>query len=211
MTDSYMFQDVTAALARMAAALRDNADYLTELDQKLGDGDLGITAKKAAEAIDAHIIAGATDAADLGKFVASAGMAVNRVASSTMGTLLATAAMRAGKIVKDSATLSPAQLADMLDAAAQGMRERGQAKLGDKTVLDALCPAAEAFRLALEAGQGLDEAGSRMAAAAEAGRDKVTPLRSRIGRAGWIGERTEGLVDPGCELCVLSLRALAGR
>lgn len=207
MAESFDLAAVQAALKRLAAALRGEADRLTELDQKVGDGDLGITAKKVADALDAHA---ATDSEDLGQYVGAAGMAANRVASSTMGTLLATAAMRAGKVVKGATALEPAQLAEMLEAAATGMAERGKAKRGDKTILDAIFPAAEAFRAALEAGRPLDGAGQEMVAAAAKGRDEVTPLRSRIGRAGWVGERTEGLVDPGCALCVLALAALAG-
>jgi dihydroxyacetone kinase len=98
----------------------------------------------------------------------------------------------------------------MLDAAAKGMQERGKAKLGDKTILDALFPAAEAFKAALDPGKPLAEAGAAMVAAAEKGRDEVTPKRNRVGRAGWVGERTEGAVDPGCALCVTALRALSG-
>jgi dihydroxyacetone kinase len=89
------------------------------------------------------------------------------------------------------------------------MRERGKANLGDKTILDALFPAADAFAAALDAGMSVEAAGRAMVRAAEDGRDAATPLRNKIGRAGWIGERTEGLVDPGCELCVVVLRALA--
>lgn len=211
MPETFDLADVDAALTRLASALRADADRLTELDQKVGDGDLGITAKKAADAIDAHVAKGGSTADDLGGHIAAAGMAVNRVASSTMGTLIATAAMRAGKVVKGSADISKAQLAEMLEAAAKGMQDRGKAKLGDKTILDALFPAAEAFKGALDAGKPLAEAGAAMVAAAEKGRDAVTPTRSRIGRAGWVGERTEGVVDPGCALCVTALRALSGR
>ena len=208
MSDGYGADEVRSALVRTAEALRENADAFTRLDQALGDGDLGITARKVADALVAHA-EGASPAEDLGGFIAAAGMATNRAASSTMGTLLATAGMRAGKLVKGAARLTDAQLTAMLQAAAEGMRERGKASLGDKTILDALFPAAEAFAAALEAGMPVEAAGRAMVRAAEEGRDAVTPLRNKIGRAGWIGERTEGLVDPGCELCVVVLRALA--
>lgn len=210
MADGFGLDDVNAALTRIARAMRANADRLTELDQQVGDGDLGITAKKAADAIDAHVArGGATD--DLGGYIAAAGMAVNRVASSTMGTLIATAAMRAGKVVKGASAIAPAELGEMLQAAAQGMKDRGKAELGDKTILDALFPAAAAFNEAVQSGKTLAEAGDAMVAAAEKGRDAVTPQRNRIGRAGWVGERTEGVVDPGCALCVAVLAGLAGQ
>jgi phosphoenolpyruvate---glycerone phosphotransferase subunit DhaL len=88
-------QDVKRALERVAEALDANRDYLTELDQALGDGDLGITAGKMAASLRDH--AKSADESDLGKYLFAAGMAVNRSASSSLGTLLATALMRAGK------------------------------------------------------------------------------------------------------------------
>src|SRR5688500_1662334 len=102
--------DVLAAFERVASALEANLDHLTALDQAVGDGDLGITAGKIAAALRAEAAAQrgpgapaaasaalATDAADadLGKLLAQAGMAVNRTASSSFGTLVATALMRA--------------------------------------------------------------------------------------------------------------------
>ncbi|WP_207483057.1 dihydroxyacetone kinase subunit L [Arenibaculum pallidiluteum] len=198
---------VAAAMRRVAAALEARKDTLTELDQAVGDGDLGITASKAGQALAAY--ADQEPGEDLGKYVAQAGMAVNRVASSTMGTLLATALMRAGKAASGKAALEPGDLAAMLRAADQGIQERGKAKPGDKTVVDALHPAAEAFAAAIEAGAPLQEAARRMAEAARRGMDEVTPLRNRIGRAGWVGERTEGRVDPGCAAMVAILEALA--
>ena len=200
---------VNVALGRVAEALRADADRLTELDQKMGDGDLGTTAKKVAKALDAYVADGG-DATDVGGHIAKAGMAANKAAASTMGTLLATAAMRAGKVVQGASDIAPDQLGDMLTAAAEGMQQRGKANLGDKTILDAIFPAAEALKAALADGKPLDQAADAAIAAAEDGRDSVTPNRSKIGRAGWVGERTEGLVDPGCALCVTVLKALKG-
>lgn len=199
---------VRAALARVAHALEANKDRLTELDQAMGDGDLGITAGKMAAALTAYA-ADEPPAADVGTYLAQAGMAVNRAASSSLGTLLATAAMRAGKEVRGQDEVEAADLARMLAAADAGIMERGKAKPGDKTIIDVLHPAAGAFAAAVEEGADLAAAAGRMLDAARAGRDAVTPLRSRVGRASWVGERTEGLVDPGCEAGVVILEAIA--
>jgi phosphoenolpyruvate---glycerone phosphotransferase subunit DhaL len=201
-------QAVIAAVRRVCAALNAQHEYLTGLDQAMGDGDLGITATKIAAALEAY--AQTDPAGDLGKWIAGAGMAVNRAASSTMGTILATALMRAGKEARGLAELSPTVLATMLTAADAGVQERGKAKLGDKTVVDALHPAAEAFAAALGQGDDLRSAGVMMVEAARAGRDRVTPLKSSIGRGSWVGERTVGLVDPGCAALVIMLEALVG-
>ncbi|MBE0698015.1 MAG: DAK2 domain-containing protein [Anaerolineaceae bacterium] len=197
---------VVNAFRRVAKALLENQENLLALDQAMGDGDLGITLAKIAVAMEEYVATVPAD--DLGKFLANAGMAANRVGSSSMGTLLATGLMRAGKEARGLAQLSEQQLALMLTAADQGVLERGKAQVGDKTLVDALHPAAEAFAAAVASGVDLRGAGLAMLGAAEEGRDRVTPLQSRIGRASWIGERTIGLVDPGCEALVVIFRAL---
>jgi phosphoenolpyruvate---glycerone phosphotransferase subunit DhaL len=200
--------EVRAAILRVARALDAHKEHLTELDQAMGDGDLGITAGKMAAALTAYA-ADEPPAADVGTYVAQAGVAVNRAASSSLGTLLATAAMRAGKEVRGLEEVAAADLARMLTAADAGVQERGKAKTGDKTIIDVLHPAATAFAAAVEEGLDVAAAAGRMLDAARAGRDAVTPLRSRVGRASWVGERTEGLVDPGCEAGVVVLVAIA--
>lgn len=208
MTTIYAGQAVVDAMLRAATALKAQADALTALDQAVGDGDMGYTLGKIADALIPY--ATATPPTDLGKFLGGAGMLANKAGPSTMGTLLATALMRAGKAVMGQAELSPADLARMFQAAEQGIQERGKAQLGDKTILDALHPAVEAFGAAIAAGEPVATAGARALAAATAGRDAVTPLRSKIGRASWVGERTEGRVDPGCAALVAILAALVG-
>ena len=73
-----------------------------------------------------------------------------------------------------------------------------------------LHPASDALAAALAAGEPLAAAGAAMLAAAREGRDRMTPLRNRIGRASWLGERTEGKVDPGCAFAVVALTAIVG-
>ncbi len=206
---TFRSDEVQLAMRRVAEALRVNVDYLTELDQAVGDGDLGVTAGKTADALQTYAEEEAGE--DLGRYLAGSGMAINRVASSTMGTLLATALMRAGKEVKGKAALDADDLSTMLTAARVGIQERGKAKLGDKTILDALEPAEITLKKALSRGDSLHSAAAEMVGAAQAGLESVTPLRSRIGRAGWVGERTEGKVDPGCALFIIVLEALAGK
>ena len=207
METEFKAADVAAAARRVAAALKADQAMLTELDQAVGDGDLGVTAIKLAEALE--YIAGQGGDADLGKFLAQTGMALNRAAPSTMGTLMATALMQAGKTVMGKKSLAVADLPQLLRVATQGVQARGKASLGDKTLLDAMQPASEAFAAAISAGKSLPVAAEAMVAAARDGRDRVTPLRNKIGRAGWLGERTEGKVDPGCGLAAVVLSAIA--
>ena len=200
---------VVAVVARVAERMDELRDYLTRLDGAVGDGDLGITASKGAAALQEYLSTN-PPGDDLGKFFSRMGMAFNRAASSTMGTLIATALMRAGKEASGLASLDAATLASMLIAADTGVQERGKAKLGDKTVVDALHPAAEAFAAAVERGDSLGAAGEAMLDAAREGRDAVIPLRSKIGRAAWVGERTVNQPDPGTVLLVQVLEAILG-
>lgn len=200
---------VTAAVARVADQLEGLRDPLNQLDAAVGDGDLGITVFKGAGAMREY--SGANSPADdLGKFLAGLGMAFNRAASSTMGALIATALMRAGREARGMAELDAETLARMLHAADAGIQERGKAKPGDKTIVDSLHPAAEAFSEAIDEGESLDDAAVRMLEAARAGRDVVIPLRSKIGRASWVGERTENQPDPGTVLFVRVVETVLG-
>lgn len=199
--------DVSAALHRAANRLLELRDHLNRLDAEVGDGDSGLTAEKGASALLAYLDV-TPPGEDLGKWLAVAGMAYNRAAPSTMGALLATAFMRAGKVVTGQATLSAADLAAMVLAADQGLQERGKVKPGDKTIVDAVHPAAVAFAEAVQGGEPLDAAAHAMLDAARAGRDAAIPLRAQVGRSNWVGERTEGHADPGTVLFVSALEAV---
>jgi dihydroxyacetone kinase len=207
MSEMATSEAVVAAVQRVGAGLVAQEAYLTSLDQQMGDGDLGITLSKIGLALQ-EFAATTPVEDDIGKWLGRAGMAANKAGSSSFGTLLATALMRGGKAVTGKVALTGEDLAAMFAAADAGVQERGKAQPGDKTVIDAMHPAAEAFISAIHAGQTLRAAGQSALAAAEAGRDSVTPLRSRIGRASWVGERTEGKVDPGCEAFVVMLRTV---
>lgn len=200
--------DVSAALRRASQVLVDQSEYLTKLDQAIGDGDMGITMRRIGAALLTYVEENEVD--DIGQYVAKAGMTANRAGPSTMGTLLSTALMRAGKAARGKTELNADDLAEMFAAADEGVAERGKASLGDKTIRDALTPAQEAFAAAVAQGIALEEALDGAIVAAKAGRDSVTPQRSKVGRASWVGERTEGKVDPGCEMLVLVLESISG-
>ncbi len=208
MSSTIQGMDVVNAIRRAGQVLIDQRDYLTALDQALGDGDMGITMNKVGSALLEYIEANPID--DIGKYLFQLSTAVNRAAPSTMGTLTAGALMSAGKAVRNKTALTPADLVAMFQAADESIQTRGKAKPGDKTVVDALHPASVAFAAAVEQGASLAEAAAAAIRAAETGRDSVTPLRSKVGRASWVGERTEGQVDPGCAMFVLVLKALVG-
>lgn len=206
MSETLQGQEIIAAIQRASNALKNESDYINSLDQSMGDGDTGITLNKVADALLDYVKN--NPIVDVGKFLMSAGMATNKAAPSTLGTLTATALMQAGKLVKGKSEITSEELALMFKAAVEEIQQRGKAQLGDKTIVDAIHPASEAFAVAVAEDDTLSEAGNKAVVAAEAGRDRVTPLRSKIGRASWVGERTEGKLDPGCAALVVVLKAL---
>jgi phosphoenolpyruvate---glycerone phosphotransferase subunit DhaL len=209
MSEAFKSPTLIYAIERASNALVQNTDFLTSLDQAMGDGDLGISMGKVGKAL--LVFALNTQPVDMGKYLVGAGAEANKAAPSTMGTLLATALMRMGKEITGKSEVTPTDVAAMLHAAFTGMQERGKANLGDKTILDAMHPADVALSNAIAEGLSLKEAGKKALEAAKKGSDSVTPLQSRIGRASWVGERTKGLPDPGCNAFVIVLEAIVGK
>jgi len=197
---------IVDAFKRVSQTLIDESDYLTSLDQAIGDGDMGINMERIGRALMEY--SNTTVISDIGNYLINAGMITNKVAPSTMGTLIAIALLRAGKEVKGKSELLMLDLSTILKSTFDAIQERGKANIGDKTILDALLPAYKAFDKAVNAGKNLQESGLLALRAAEEGRDKVTPLKSKIGRASWVGDRSVGNIDPGCALIVAIFSSL---
>lgn len=169
------------------------ADELGDLDQALGDGDLGITvslgAQATIEALD-QLPVGVTPA----EVVLACAKAFANANPSTMAALVAGALLAGSRVLGDAECIGNQQVGQFALAAAQSISQRGKSQVGDKTILDAMFPAAQAFIDAAADGEpGL----SRAIAAAEQGVRGSTSLQSRRGRASWLQERSIGLQDPG--------------
>jgi len=208
MRTSISSADLIAILERMAAEMEGQKDYLCTLDGAVGDGDQGVTM-----AIGFRAIRGVLDGLrgqDIGSVVTKSGLTFNGTAASTIGALFATACLRAGREAKGLPEIGLADLARMAEAAVAGIRERGKAEVGDKTVLDAMVPAAAALREAADQGLPLTEALTRSLAAAEAGVRATIPLKSKMGRAAWIADRTVGHQDPGATSFFLMWKCAVG-
>ena len=125
--------------------------------------------------------------------------------------LYATMMMRAARVAgeRQGAGIDASTFAAMVSAAVEGVQERGKAQRGDKTLLDALIPAAEAATAAAEAGASLSDVAGRTAEAAEEGARATVAMKSRTGRASWFSDRTEGVQDPGATAVSFMLRSFA--
>jgi len=199
---------LTTILSQVAADVALERDELNRLDAVAGDGDIGITIASGAQALQALLPGLADD--DLATVLKRCGSELARKVPSTSGTLVATGFLRAGRAAGDAMPEPTQQLAHCIEAALQSMRERGKAAPGEKTMLDALAPAAAAIRTAVIEGADVATALRHAATAAAAGADATKQMRAKVGRAGWLADRSEGHEDAGAHM-VAAIFASAAR
>jgi len=198
---------LVACLQRVAAVLHEQRQYLTDLDAAIGDADHGTNMDRGFAAVAARLDSATGQSPDvLLKLVATTLISTVGGAS---GPLYGTAFLRAGTALAGKSSLTIADCLAGFNAAVQGVIDRGKATTGEKTMLDALVPAQEAFAAAAEEGVDLLEAFKRAAEAAEAGAEATTPMLATKGRASYLGERSAGHQDPGATSSALMLRAVA--
>ncbi len=193
-------------IREMAAAMEENRRQLTKLDSEIGDGDHGNNMNRGFQAaLERLENADPATPADVLKAVS---MALISKVGGAAGPLYGTAFLRASTALGDKEEVSAEDAAEALEAALGGIKQRGKAEVGDKTIVDALQPAVEAAR---EAADGGSVAGVLRAAAgaAEEGAEATVPIRARRGRASYLGARAEGHQDPGATSTYMLLDAAA--
>jgi phosphoenolpyruvate---glycerone phosphotransferase subunit DhaL len=190
-------------LGEVAVSLREQRDYLTQLDAAIGDADHGTNMDRGFTAVVEKLdgLEGSP-----GKLLTTAGSTLVSTVGGASGPLWGTALRRAGKSLGDADEFDGAELADAFDAALAGVVELGAAQEGDKTMVDALAPAVRALRSQLDSGLGAAVAAAR--AAGEDGMRATTPLQASKGRASYLGERSIGHQDPGATSTALIIAAL---
>ncbi|HEY5584332.1 MAG TPA: dihydroxyacetone kinase subunit L [Ruminiclostridium sp.] len=203
---AYTIRDVKNIIKLSAEAAVSSKELLTELDSRSGDGDLGITMEKAAHALNNEIIR--YEGQDIGEFLIKSAMSVNKVAPSTMGTLLSCAIMSLGKEFKGKSEITCEHIAGIPSIMVHAIMQRGKAHRGDKTLLDALIPLADAFEASYNKGMGLQLAIKAAASAAKFGANRTKGMIAKVGRAKWIGERCRDYPDGGAVLCSIIIEAL---
>ena len=203
---------VAAWLHAFAAEIEVHRDELTELDAAIGDADHGVNMDRGMQAVAARLPADAEGPAGdspLGPLLKSAGMTLVSTVGGAAGPLYGTLLLEMGKAAAERTTLTAAEWAGVVSAGVAGVQLRGKAESGDKTMVDALLPAAEALRAAAGAGASLPAACRAAADAAAEGMRQTTPLVARKGRASYLGERSAGHQDPGATSSWLLLETAA--
>jgi len=191
---------VAGWLADFAAQIHDNHELLTDLDRAIGDADHGINMDRGMKAVTGLDPESFPSAAD---YLKKVGMTLVSTVGGASGPLYGTFFLRVGTAwtSEDGA----AGLGKALRAGLEGILQRGKASVGDKTLVDALSPALDAFDAAAEAGVG-----PALAAAASAcaqGRDATIPLVAHKGRASYLGQRSAGHQDPGATSMTMLIEA----
>ncbi|MBT2524405.1 dihydroxyacetone kinase subunit L [Streptomyces sp. ISL-99] len=186
-------------MAAMAAAVDREAGRLTELDSAIGDADHGSNLQRGFAAVAAALEK--EPPATPGAVLALAGRQLISTVGGASGPLYGTLLRRTGKALGDEAEVTPEQLAAALRAGVDAVAQLGGAKAGDKTMLDALIPAAAAL------GESLSFGAARTAA--DEGAVATVPLQARKGRASYLGERSIGHQDPGAASSALLIGTLA--
>ncbi len=187
-----------------ADRIHDRRDELTQLDSAIGDADHGINMDRGFSAVRDKL--SELDGFDLGATSKAVGMTLISTVGGASGPLYGTLFLRIATALGDRKTASAEELGQALRAALDGVRQRGKAEQDDKTMVDAMSPAVDAYEATIES--GMSAALNAAAEAAAAGRDRVTPLVARKGRASYLGKRAAGHQDPGATSTTILFESL---
>ncbi|CAN7496082.1 MULTISPECIES: dihydroxyacetone kinase subunit DhaL [Brucella] len=193
----------------VSASLEAERDRLSELDGAIGDGDHGTTMALGFQAVRSELSKLNLDETDISTVLNTAATAfINAVGAST-GPLYATGFRRAAQATAGRNDLDLVTCAIIIEAIGVGIRERGHGQRGDKTMLDAWLPAAEAAQTAVNENQSAGEFWNRIVSAATAGANTTRSMIAAKGRAARLRERSLGHIDPGAASTVIILQAMA--
>ena len=200
-------EDTLRWLHQVAVVLHENREFLTQLDSPIGDADHGINMDRGFQAVIAKLptVAGM----DIGSILKTVGTTLVSTVGGASGPLYGTAFLRAGMVNAGKHELYEADVVDMLEAALEGIKARGKAVPGEKTMVDALSPALLAAKETEAQHLGLSQLLRRASDAAEKGMKSTIPLLATKGRASYLGERSIGHQDPGATSSWLILKTLA--
>lgn len=205
MTTALTVDDFASWLRTFATAVHDNAALLTELDSAIGDADHGSNMDRGMTAVVALLDQTPFEGPD--ELCKKTGMTLVSTVGGASGPLYGTFFLRLGAALQGVDVVDAPAFGAALRAAVQGVQARGKAEIDDKTMYDALAPASTAYDGAAET--GFDAALAAAATAAAEGRDRITPLVARKGRASYLGERSAGHQDPGATSATLLLESAA--
>lgn len=195
-----------AVLKEAAAEWRLHSDELRRLDAVVGDGDMGVTVELGSKAMVDYLADPSEE--DMGKLLMKCGMQINKASPSTFGTLLASAFMEAGKTALGRKEIQVKDLVLVGHGAVDGVKKRGKAEVGDKTMVDALVPAVDALEQALGKGAGSTAAIEAAIRAARGGAEATVKMKAKHSRASYRLDGAVGVQDAGAAAMYYLIEAL---
>lgn len=203
---SFKNSGASSVVYHVVNTIIDNWVYLSEVDGLIGDGDHGVNMNKGftmtKNRLDGKEIGLSEGFNVLGKTL------ILEIGGS-MGPLYGTFFMEFAKGCKDVEEMDKEAFGTALQCALKGMQAFDKAKVGDKTLMDTLVPAIDAYEAALAEGKDFKGALQDMKAAAEKGKESTKDMVAKIGRAARLGERSRGVLDAGATSCNLILQSMA--
>lgn len=193
-------------IREMAGDVHDQRDFLTQLDAAIGDADHGINMDRGFAAAVAKLEA--EPDGPPGDLLEAVGTTLVLSVGGAAGPLYGSAIRQMGRALDGAKTFDAEALLVLLRAALEEVQRLGAAQVGDKTIVDSLSPAIEAFEKSLRSGDDLVGASSRAHAAALEGMHDTVPLQARKGRASYLGPRSVGHQDPGATSTTMFFAAL---
>ena len=204
---SYSIDDVKAQVRICAGKAIESEPMLTLLDSYSGDGDMGFSVQKGSYALLSMIESDCSD--DIGSFFNNCGIVFNKTAASTIGTLISSCFFMLGIKLCGMTELSDHDILMIPEYMSVALMMRGNASVGDKTILDALVPFSNEFVKTYSRCRDLHTALCEGAKAAKLAAKATKGMIATIGRAKWIGERSREYPDAGAVLCALIVGAMA--
>ncbi|MBD6619438.1 dihydroxyacetone kinase subunit L [Komarekiella sp. 'clone 1'] len=192
-------------LQAFATEIEQNKEYLTELDAAIGDADHGINMDRGFKKVSSQLPSLADQ--DISSILKTVSMTLISSIGGASGPLYGTWFLRASTAVAGKQELTEQDVLELLQAGLDGVLGRGKAQLGDKTMVDVLSPAVEAFEQAIREGKKTQEALNTAVVAAEQGLHNTIPMLAKKGRASYLGERSIGHQDPGGTSAYLMLKS----
>jgi|SRR5699024_5326718 len=189
-----MFKEFTDNLIEF---LQENKSYWNDLDAAQGDGDLGSTLIRAGEALQE------VSKQDLSvkEWFFLAGETIRKNAPSTLGVLIALAFTKSSKLISNETSFRNVNWGEVQKEMINEIQYRGNAKLGDKTILDALIPAVDAYNQSISEGKDNKNALQYAAYIAKKEANKTIQMVAQTGRSSWLGEKSKGNIDGGAMFC----------
>ncbi len=203
---SISIQDGSPVMTALIKAIQANKQYLSDIDGLIGDGDHGINMNKGFTLCEEQL---QQEPGNLSHGLKTLGTVLMTQIGGSMGPLYGTFFRAMAKACKGQDTLVAADVGRMLATVREKVLDISGAQLGDKTLLDTLLPAEEAYQTALAANESFDACLTKMSEAAEAGRDSTKDMVAKVGRSSRLGERSRGVLDAGATSCCIILQTLA--